>query len=410
MTDKQTEISEIPDVNISQTPITEENREPLIPDSPLTPYTRPAVLPSSYKEDDAQYCKIAPHGISQQSISKEFMKNLMDTPREIPNSPTPLKSLFTGSGSSEEVSLNLSASNSPMLDRDLRNRLEELTHNLARMKSLTKDLNSKILAKERMIKQDSDTLDGLSKDLTGLKEQRDLFEVRIEQRKNELEKKSLDIKTLKGLHEKAVKEEVENRNKMSMIFEDKENIRKEVEKLRTDFAKEKLKASKLSDSLSRTEVEGSPGKRQSLHNEIQYLEDLIQDEKNLHFVKIQELGDKYKNRLNTESSNTSRNIQSEIEEINLLLQQQMLYNEEKSNRLSKTNILEAEEEIIRSERSVANELLQLEAEKLALMEKSRQLERNIRRLKENPGNNWSTWIGILFGVMVYVVYHKIIKI
>lgn len=406
MIDKPNETSLL-ELEISKTPLTEENKDPLITDSPLTPYTKPSGNPSKHKEEDTPYCHIAPHGISQQNSPKEFMKNLMDTPREIPTSPTPIKSIFAASGSSEELSLNLSASNSPMLEKDLKNRIEEISQGINKTKNTTKELNAKILAKEKLIKQDLETLDKLNKDLTGLKEQRDLLELRIEQRKNDLEKKSSDIRTLKALHEKAFKDETDERNKLAILLEDKENIRKEVEKLRTDLAREKLKGNKLTEALSRTIVEGSPGKRQSLHNEIQYIEDLIQEEKNLHFIKIQELGVKYKSKLNSESSNTSREIQSEIEEINLAIQQQIVYNDLKLQKIQDRAILETEEEIKQQERTLMNELASLDAEKLLLMEKGRELERNIRKLKDNPGTNWSMIFGLVVGVLTSMMYSSI---
>jgi hypothetical protein len=406
MTDKPNETS-IFELEISKTPLTEENKDPLISDSPLTPYTKPSGINSKHKEEDTPYCHIAPHGISQENSPKEFMKNLMDTPREIPNSPTPIKSAFAASGSSEELSLNLSASNSPMLERDLRHRLDEITQGIIKTKNTTKELSSKILAKEKLIKQDLETLDKRNKDLAGLKEQRDLLELRIEQRKNDLEKKGNDIRTLKTLHEKAMKDETDERNKLSIIQEDKENIRKEVEKLRTDLAREKVKGNKLTEALSRTEVEGSPGKRQSLYNEIQHIEDLIEEEKNLNSIKIQELGHIYKSKLNVESSNTSREIQSEIEEINLAIQQQMVHNDHKLQKIQDRNILETEEEIRQSERNLMNELASLDAEKLLLMEMGRELERNIRKLKDNPGTNWSMIFGLIVGLLTSMMYNSI---
>jgi len=407
MTEKPNETS-ILELEISKTPLTEENKDPLISDSPLTPYTKPSGNPYKHKEEDTLYCHIAPHGISMQNSPKEFMKNMMDTPREIPASPTPIKSAFAASGSSEELSLNLSTSNSPMLEKDLVNRMEEMVQGIIKNKNTTKELNIKNLTKEKLIKQDLETLDKLNKDLKGLKEQRDLLELRIEQRKNDLEKKGYDIRTLKTLHEKATKDETDERNKLLIIQEDKENLRKEVEKLRTDLAREKVKGNKLAEALSRTEVEGSPGKRQSLHNEIQYIEDLFQEEKNLHFIKIQELGHVYKSKLNAESSNTSREIQAEIEEINLAIQQQMVYNDLKLQKIHDRNILETEEEIKQSERNLMNELASLDAEKLLLMDKGRELERNIRKLKDNPGTNWSRIFGLLVGLLTLMMFNPVI--
>jgi hypothetical protein len=54
-----------------------------------------------------------------------------------------------------------------------------------------------------------------------------------------------------------------------------------------------------------------------------------------------------------------------------------------------------------------NELASLDAEKLLLMEMGRELERNIRKLKDNPGTNWSMIFGLIVGLLTSMMYNSI---